>query len=455
MDRAAAELFLASLFVESTPERREALKNAAAGTKSFEGLVPALEHHGLLLLFQRNLAAAGVDAPPTLEAQLTARAGEQRHAALRARLTLQRFLAACARDGVEVTAIRGSALALDLYPEPLRTLRALELAVAPEHFTRAVRAAEVAGLVPSEGALPPWWYRRTHTTLELAPSSPHLTPIRLTAHLHHPSLQLAVREPELVARRRRLSIEGHALFALEPLDAFLELTVALASRAGADALTTGRRHLLQAATTPRAALDLAALVDLRTFVEQHHASLAPAAVVARAREWNAEAALRAVLECLTMGLGFLPAAREWTRAVAGPLAATPAPNQAVFHPDPIERLPHWLRPGPTTLARRAHLAASPSPRALQLARTRHLSEAALHGLFALLAYPAALLARQLSRSTRAATLATLSDPSRQSDLAATFKTNARVDDMKPITPRTIALEPREESASKYPDHYRG
>jgi len=455
MDRAAAELFLASSFVESTPERLAACKNAAANVKSFEGFVPALQHHGLVLLFQRNLGAAGVEPPPTLATQLTAGAGEARHAALRVRLTLQRFLAACAREGVEVTAIRGSALALGLYDEPLRTQRELELFVAPEHLARALRAAEVAGLAPAAGALPAWWYRHTHTTLPLRASSPHLVPVRLATRLHHPSLQLSVREPELVARRKRLSIEGHDLFVLDPLDALLELALHVASRAGQEPLTTGRRHLLTAVATSDAPLDPAELVDLRTFIERHHAAHPPAALVARAREWNAEAALCAVLECLTMGLGFLPAAREWTRAVAGPLAAAARPNPAVFFPDPFERLPHWLRPDPTTLARCTPLAGTPSTQLLRLARARHLLRAGLLGLFALVAFPFALLARQLSRSTREATFTALSDPAKQSDLAAAFKTTARVDDMKPITPRAIALEPREESASKYPDHYRG
>ncbi|MEQ1894419.1 MAG: nucleotidyltransferase family protein, partial [Planctomycetota bacterium] len=298
MDRAAAELLLASLFVESTPERLEALKNALANTKDFGGFVPALAHHGVVLLFQRNLAAAGIEPPPTLAQQLTARAGEERHVALRARLTLQRFLAAAGREHVEVTAVRSSALALDLYPEPMRTQRELELFVPPEQLTRALAAARSAGLAPDAGELPPWWTRATHGELRLRGSSAHLAPVRLSTRLHHPSLMVSAREPELLARRRRIKIEGHELFVLEPLDALLELALTLATRAGLDTLTTGRRHLLTAASSASSPLRLAELCDLRTFLERPDVTLSAGALVARAHEWNAEAALRAALECV-------------------------------------------------------------------------------------------------------------------------------------------------------------
>jgi len=85
-------------------------------------------------------------------------------------------------------------------------------------------------------------------------------------------------------------------------------------------LTTGRRHLLSAAAFGDQALGFDRLLDVHTWIEAHHAGTKPAAVLERAREWNAEPALRATLECLQMGLGFLPAARTWVHEVARALA---------------------------------------------------------------------------------------------------------------------------------------
>ncbi|MSR62509.1 MAG: hypothetical protein EXS08_08695 [Planctomycetes bacterium] len=459
MDRAAAELFLASLFVETTPERLEALRNAAQAAKSWEGLIPALEGHGVLLLFQRNLGAAGIEVPTALAASLENRAGVQRDDHLRARLSLQRFLAGAARLGAEVTLVGGSALCLDLYASPLRRLGELEVFVPPEHFARALRAGEDAGLLPTAEALPAWWYRRTGSALRLAPSSVLLRGVRVSPLLHHPSLLLTTREPEVLARRRRAPFEGFALQQLEPMDALLELAVHVAAAAG-EALVLGRRQLLLAASTPEHALRLDQLLDLRTFVERHHAELAVPALLARAQEWSAEPALRATLECLQMGLGFLPAARAWARqvvqALAGSAAAgTNGAQAALFRPDPIERLPLWVRPSEAYLARRYALAANAGPQARKLARARHLASLLGAGLLAGVGYPAALVGRQLARSSNRAAWAAAGEPQRMSDVSEAFRSAARVEQQKPITPKSIALLPQEEGAVRLPDHYKG
>src|SRR5207244_7545285 len=95
----------------------------------------------------------------------------------------------------------------------------------------------------------------------------------------------------------------------------------LCAHAGEALLTTGRRHLLGAAASPTHPLRLDQLLDLRAHVEARHGEIQPAALLARAAEWSAEPALRAALECIQMGLGFLPAARDWARQVAQGLAA--------------------------------------------------------------------------------------------------------------------------------------
>jgi hypothetical protein len=441
MQRAAAELFLASLFTETTPERLEALRNAAEAAKSWEGLLGALEGHGVLALFLRNVAAAGIELPASIAPSFQARATVQRDDHQRARLSLQRFLAAAARAGVEVTAVGGSALALELHPDGLRRAGEIELLVAPEHLTRALRAADEAGLLLDESALPAWWVRRAHASLALAPSSAMLRGMRLRTTLHHPSLLLLVREPEIVGRRRQIAFEGHPLRLLDPLDALLELAVRIAvSAAGSSVDPLRLEHVL----------------DLRTFVERRHAELPLAAVVARAQEWNAEPALRAVLECLLMGLGFLPEAREWARELARRLAAAATPGAcALFRPDPIERLPLWLRPSAAFLARRHALPLAPATSALRRARARHvalvLGSAALAGA----AFPVALLARRLSRDARRRRWQSAQAPQRLSDVTEAWRAAARVEQQQPIAPRAVRLLPQEEGALRFPDHYKG
>jgi hypothetical protein len=42
-----------------------------------------------------------------------------------------------------------------------------------------------------------------------------------------------------------------------------------------------------------------------------------------------------------------------------------------------------------------------------------------------------------------------------SDVNEAWRAAARVEQQKPIAPRTIALPPREEGALRFPDHYKG
>jgi hypothetical protein len=458
MERAAAELFLASLFVEATPERHEALRNAAKAARNWDGLLPALHAHGVLGLFLRNLGQAGIELPSAAAPQFEAKNGAQRDEDQRARLTLQRFLAAATRAGVEVTLVGPSAAFLELYDEPVRRAGGLEVLVPPEHLARALRAGADAGLLPEPSALPAWWYLRTESALPLAPTSGFLAGLCVRTRLHHPSLLLALNEPELLARRRKQPFEGFPLHRLQPIDALLELAVTLATRAG-DTLIHGRSKLLGAAASPGHALRLDLLLDVHTQLERAHAELAPAAVLARAREWGAEPALHAVLECLQMGVGFAPAARELVRRLAQGLAGAAGAGRSsaspLFRPDPIERLPHWLRPSEAFLARRYALAGTSSPRALRLARARHLFGVLAAGAVAGLGYPVALAARQLARKARAAAWASAQTPQRLSDVSESYRSAARVEREKPALPRTIRLPSEEERVARFPDRYLG
>jgi hypothetical protein len=460
MDRAAAELFLATLFTETTPERSEVVRNAAQAARNWEGLLPAVEGHGVLGLFLRNLDQAGVEIPPAVAPAFRARAGEQQIDDQRTRHGLQRFLAAAARERVEATLAGNSALCFDLHPPSMRRLGEPELLVAPEHLGRALQAGEEAGLLRPESSLPAWWFRRTATAIELVPSSPVLRPIRLRCTLHHPSLCLTVREPEVLARRRRVSHEGHPLFLLDPLDGLLELATRIASRAGETVLVGGRRHLLAAAGSSDHPLQLDCLLDVRTLVEARHATLPLTMVLARAKEWSAEPALRAVLDCLQMGLGLLPGAREWVRSLLAALAAaTPARapgslGPALFRPDPIERLPQWIWPPDAFFARRDGAGSVPAT-VLRLARARQVFGVLGAAVVAGIGLPLALLQRRAERSARRSAWARAQTPQRMSDVNEAWRAAARVEQQKPIAPRTIALPPREEGALRFPDHYKG
>jgi len=457
MDRAAAELFLASLFVEPGPERNEGLKKAVEATSNWEGLLGALEGHGLLGLFQRNVHAAGIELPPTVTPVLQARAGHNRDEAQRSRLTLQQILRAAADEGLEVTLVGatgfvfGGAGKLDLN---LRKPGELELLVRGSLRT-AVRAGAEAGLLLDESAFPTWWYRGTGTGVPLAPSSSYMRHVRVRARLHHPSLLLTARQGEVLARRAHLEVEGCTAHVLDPLDRLLDLAVELATRAGEALLTPGRGALLAAAASSRHDLRLAWLFDLALEVERLHHKTPAAEMLQRAREWSAEPALRAALSCAQTGIGFSPSAREWSRAVALGLAKGAATEGSpLFRPDPIERLPQWLRPSEAFLARRARLK-TPAPRALQLARARHYAEMLSQGAFALLGIPVALLQRRLQRSERRTSFAEAQTPQRLSAVSAAWKDAQKVEQQQALTPRTIALLPVEEGVKRLPDHYDG
>jgi hypothetical protein len=42
-----------------------------------------------------------------------------------------------------------------------------------------------------------------------------------------------------------------------------------------------------------------------------------------------------------------------------------------------------------------------------------------------------------------------------SDVSSAWRAAARLDQQKPISPRSISLPPREENVLRFPDHYKG
>jgi len=460
MDRPAAELVVASLFVEPTEERLAVLRQRAGAATNWDGLLLTVEAHGIVGLVRRNLERAGVELPPAVAPVLAMRAGNAGDACQRARLALQQVLSAAAREGVDVTLIGASAYAFDLYPD--RTLRrpgTLEIHVRARDLRAALGAAESAGLLPEPRSLPAWWYRGTAMPLPLAPSSSLLCTARLHTRLHHPSLLLGVREQEVLARRQRSLYDGWAAHVLDPIDRVLDHAVRLAEGAGDKLLLPGRRGLVEAASDPGHPLRLDRVLDLLTAIERFLGDLPVAAVLERARQWRAEAPLTAVLQCL-QGLGFAPAAREWARSVAMDLArspgsvARPSALPATFLPDPIERLPLWVRPTEDFLSRRYGLK-SASRGVLAWARTRHFATMASQGAVALIGLPIALVQRHMDRGQRDEALARAQSPQRQGDVVDAWRTAQRIEQQKAIAPRTLSLPPPEESAHRYPDHYAG
>lgn len=461
MDRAAAELLVASLFVDPSAERLAALKQRSAAVTNWDTLLNAAQGHGVVGLLRHNLDAAGVELPASIAPVLAARASEAGDAGQRARLALQQILSAAAVENLDVTLVGASSYAFDLYADrALRRPGLLELHVRARDLRTALRAAEVAGLLPEPRSLPAWWYRGTALPLPLAPSSSLLCRARLHTRLHHPSLLLGVREAEVRERRKRFSHEGWSVHVLDPIDRVLDHAVRLAASAGDKLLLPGRRGLVEAASDPGHPLRLDLVLDLATAIERFLADLPVAAVLERARQWRAEAPLSAALQCLQSGLGFVAPARDWARSVAMDLARGPRgvaqPNAlpATFRPDPIERLPLWARPTEDFLVRRYAIERATRP-ALARAQALHYATLLVQGTVALLGLPIALVQRWMDRGQRDEALARAQSPQRQTDVVDAWRASQRLEQQKAITPRTLALPPPEEGAQRYPDHYAG
>lgn len=453
MDRTASELCLATLFLRPTPERQVALGPLVQAVQDWAGLLDALEAHGVLGLFRRNLEAADVELPASVASALAPRAGRARDAGQRARLSVERISGHARGAGLDVT-LRGEAVdLLELYEgADLRAPGVLDLHATARELRALLKALPRAGFLPEPGSLPTWWYRRLDLPVPLAPASPFLSAVRLHGCWHHPSLLIGVHESTLDGRRRRLGGPGVDAAAgpraLDPLDHLLDVTVELATHAG-ETLRAGRRTLLAAAARPDQPLRLGRVLDLHTRVETRCAEIPVDALLERAREWNAEAPLQAALECLQTGLGLEAEAREWARRATQALARTTAgarPSPA-FRPDPIERLPQWVRPESSLLQRRHG--------SLSRGRVRHGLELVRQASVAGLGWPIACLQRRLERQQQAAAWDEARRPDRLADVTAAWRAAQRAEEQSPIRPRTLSLPVRDPHETRLPDHYAG
>lgn len=394
----AGELVLATLWLARDRAREERLARAAAAVRDWPAALAALEAHGVLGLAHRNLAWAGAELPAEAARALAARQAVLRRIELGFRLTLERYLAATRVRGVAVTLLKGAALAQDLYGPGLRASGDLDLLVAPEDVPAAVEAALAIGLGEPRGALPEWWYRRFHFHRKFTAEDAWQRELELHWHLHHESALLAVRLEELLARRVRVE-SGLAAWTLEPLDRYLHLVTHLARHVELARLAP--EELARQCADPRAPLRAKWLLDLRAELEQRR--FTPAALLERAREWNATEELDAVLDVL-LGLGLESEAERLAHAVRAELApGRPRAGRAQRNaPLPgldlrasnLRLVPRWLWPPTPRLAGLARGSAR--------ARTRREQFAGALGqlLPALVLTPAAWLLRRRRWSGR-------------------------------------------------------
>ncbi len=440
--RSAGELVLAALFLESTPGRLGALRQAAQALGDWGPVPLLLESHGILVLARRNLALAAAEIPEDAQRVLARREAALREVDLCFRLTLERFLVEAARYGIEITLLKGASLALDLYPDPaLRSQGDLDLLVHPRDVRPALLAAERAGLFPPPGALPLWWYRLAHFHAKLSPESPLLREVELHWALAHPSQLLTVGLDELLERRQAVEVAGSRAWALERLDRLLHLVTHLASHAAHAPLERDRESLIGAASTPGHPLRLKWLLDVQAEVERMAGSTGPEDLARRAGEWNAERELCAALEWVRDGLGFEPQAGNRVEKVLGALprdapgsrrrSRTPRPAKPDSRPMPaldfrsvaLARFPRWVFPPRRFFSRPGESRSTP----LVLRRALHAARVLAGAALACCALPFALLGELLARSARAHARRRASSPERVLELAADARSLSRRD----------------------------
>jgi hypothetical protein len=455
---ATGELVLATLYLAPSEERDRALAAAAAASAlDWDAALVALEAHGVLGLARRNLERAGARLPERAHLHLRARAEVMRALEVGFRLTLERFLAAAARRGIEMTLLKGAALAQDLYPPGgLRMQGDLDLLVAPGDVPGALAAAREIGLDLPPRAFPAWWHRLAHFHLKLVPADPLQRELELHWHLHPEAALHTVRLEDLCARRRPLMLAGPAgpagtlagtltgvrAWTLDPLDRLLHLATHLARHAphALDAAAAGlhaphapatgrdRAALAEVATEPTHPLRLKWLLDVHAVIEASHGALDADALGARASEWSAARELALVLAAAD-ALGFAPDAAEWVARVrAGlqiraeaPLArarpsARPLPGLDV-RASALAAFPRWVFPP------RAHLARTGGDSLP--ARFAHATRVLARATLVALATPPAWLASRLRRRARRA------GPDAVLELAAAARRLTRARDVPP------------------------
>jgi hypothetical protein len=462
VDPGVGEIVLASAFLDPLPERLERLRQAAQTAVDWAPVPLLLESHGVLVLARRNLALAGVEPPETIRETLTARERVLREIDLRFRLTLERFLRQTDAIDVEVTLLKGASLALDLYPESaLRSQGDLDLLVRPRDVRRALGAGTRGGFFVGERALPVWWYRLAHFHVKLTPESLLLREVELHWALHHPSRLLTVRLERLLSRRVSVDIAGVRAWTLDPLDRFLHLVTHLKRHLEEAPLHPGRAALAAACSVHGHPIRLRWVLDIAAEVERFHVMTDPVALGERAREWNADSELAAMLAWLRGTVRFAPGAAAWldraiaalgspaasyddnrtSRSIPGsdlhlpdkvrtrPLAAAGGalghgPLPALdFRTAALARLPRWILPPRRYFERRGAWGVPVA--SLTLQRGVHAAGVLLHALVALGAFPVALVAGVLASPVRRRVRRRARAPERVLDLVVDARALAR------------------------------
>jgi hypothetical protein len=435
LDPAAVDLALAALYLETTPGRQEELRRQADLVERWDGLVEALERHGVLGLFHRNARAAALPFPAGVGAALERRVVALQEDARRFGFTLERLVRALVTRGIRPTLLKGAALALDVYPEPhLRGQGDLDLLVEPGEVEAAVAAAQEAGLLCAPDSFPTWWYRRTHFHRKLAPSSALLREVELHWALHHPSLGPTPDASGLRARRESRGVpqgvDGRNALVLDPLDRLLHLATHLVSHARGAPGRADRATLSAVLTETDHPLRLKWVLDLVVELERHGASLPVDALEARAREWNAAGELAWTIQWVRAALTLLPEADAAAARLLAALEGAPRPREVGVRPagggpstaldfrlDALGRLCGWLWPADEVLERRRG-ASGP------LARARQVTAVLTHVLGAALLLPAAAVGRALLAPGRRRAFTAAAAPEAVLDLAVAWRRRA-------------------------------
>jgi len=358
-----AALALGTLWVVETPERRAELARLAARVADWDGVLVALERHGVLGLAARNLPPDAL--PGNVRERLAERARALEEDALRFRFTLERFARALNARGVEPTLLKGASLTLDAYPHAaLRGQGDLDLLVAPSEVEDALRAGEEAGLLLAPDSLPVWWYRHAHFHLKLAPGSALLREVEVHWALQHPSLLTTPGE----LAREPVDLAGARAFVLEPIDRLLHLVTHLVSHARGAPGRPDSSALSRVLAEGGHPLRLKWIADVRIELERLADTLDVARCAQRARAWGAAGQLAWVVTWVRSALALTPAAESLAERLVEALGAdatcaAPAASRVReqrdrplaaldFREDALALLPRWIWPPAEYLERR-------------------------------------------------------------------------------------------------------
>ncbi len=428
LDAATADFGLDGLFLEATPQRLERLA-ASARSMAWEPLVRALESHGVLLLFLRNLALAGVEPPADARALVAQRERVLREDARRFRFTLLRFLHEAQARGVVPVLLKGASLGLDLYPDVLRSQGDIDLLVKTEELAPAISAARAIGLIIDADAFPGWWYRLAHFHRKLVPATALVREIELHWSLVHPSALLTIQDEALRSRAQEQRVFGVAIRSLDPADRFLHLVTHLVSHAGGALGPPDRTTMRAVLEDPESPLKLRWTVDIHAEWEKRSGLWTSNQLAERAHEWNAEPHLCWALRWVRSAWGFEPDPEHRAALVLEDLGAPqPLPRRSRVSGAPVRGFDFraralggafpWAFP-PASYLERRYGARSLIDRALWRA-LRGVEVLARLGL-AVLLLPAALVGRVLLRRARKRAFAQANSPERVLDLSVAWR----------------------------------